>query len=655
MSVNIKDLENLRKIETEMLAKIKPELREFKKLEEKIKDEIVIKNFEMQNKINNVKKYEISLKIDFENVDKDEEVVSPEMQEILKKNMIDKIEKVGQEEEDKLQGELQKAKEETNEKIAQMIQENKEQLEERLNTEKEKLSAIKKEIKTTNKDISEIERVIKKAAPRAESRAFKILDQEQRQMIESRRELLEKEKTAKKSVDAAQTELSIFDEKYGGIKFKDDEGINTLLTMIYGRLADFSILMQEEEYEEMKRKEIEERKNTKEETKPAQEQKTLPKQTEETMKFIEPEDEEVAKTNTKEGQGKEENTKTSPEQGPEVKTTTQPAQGKETKIATQPVQDQRTKTTTQQAQDQGTKKTTTQSAQGQGTKITTQPTQSQGTKPVAQPIQGERTRPRLTYSAKEDKYVIQDNLDGLVILKRNDPEYKITKSEIAEMMNVDEADLKYVDTDAVVAWMLYDMRYHQKEAVKYLNNIINPNLSNDKDQIVEYNLTKIYGNKNISKQEKKQMIDYANYAQAFQIANVKRGIKGTISQKMEGLKDILNINRIFNKGKAEEEKQTVNTQSIRKKVKTNRFREETRINSEYNNISQEISEANGEDLQKLVNRAREGLKNKKISTTEYNGIIYNVNFRENNLKRPKEGKEKQPKIAAVRAQQGERE
>ena len=233
MSVNIKDLENLRKIETEMLAKIKPELREFKKLEEKIKDEIVIKNFEMQNKINNVKKYEISLKIDFENVDKDEEVVSPEMQEILKKNMIDKIEKVGQEEEDKLQGELQKAKEETNEKIAQMIQENKEQLEERLNTEKEKLSAIKKEIKTTNKDISEIERVIKKAAPRAESRAFKILDQEQRQMIESRRELLEKEKTAKKSVDAAQTELSIFDEKYGGIKFKDDEGINTLLTMIY--------------------------------------------------------------------------------------------------------------------------------------------------------------------------------------------------------------------------------------------------------------------------------------------------------------------------------------------------------------------------------------------------------------------------------------
>lgn len=558
-------------IEKNVLQEIKAVLKKYMKENVSIKEEIVVSNFELQNKVNNIK----ILKVDAEKY---------------------KIK------ETRLRKKLYKTRDEANSQCKMIIRRVQRQLKDKVKEEKRKLEEMKKELKLSKTDLASIKKALSGLGPKQDDRIFTMLDKERGQIIEKRKEMSKKKRIITQNIKKAEEELNEFNSKFGRILFYGEKGIEQLLTMIYGRLADYSIFIQEDEWnEELEKSKRENEEEDKEKNKPEQGERKEQKAEEDVNK--KPEDK------TKPEQEKKKEHEKQQEKGEEAKT--KPEQ--EAKKQQEKGQEDKTKTEQEEAKKQQGKEQEAKVKPEQDTK--TQQEKNEQPKPT------KRLVPKMKYVANRNEYIINDNEEGVVKLTSKEFSNSITKKELAEIMEVSEEALEYVDTNAVHAWMKYDKKNGTHEAMKYLKNMLDPeNLSKENRQDIEYDLTKIGKTKELSRARKREILAYSNYAKEYNIANVKKGFRDTIKEK---------IARVFNRNKLAENnrKSTEREGEGRPKQRENKLYKEMTVKDKYYEISQSIAKAKESELDGILAEARKDLGEGKISTTEYNGLIYNASNR----------------------------
>ena len=587
-------------IEKNVLQEIKSVLKKYMKENVSIKEEIVVSNFEAQNKVNNIK----TLKVDAEKY-KIKETLSPESEQKFKQSIIEKIETAGQKQEERLRKKLYKTRDEANSQCKMIIRRVQRQLKDKVKEEKRKLEEMKKELKLSKTDLASIKKALSGLGPKPDDRIFTMLDKERGQIIEKRKEMSKKKRIITQNIKKAEEELNEFNSKFGRIRFYGEKGIEQLLSMIYGRLADYSIFIQEDEWNE----ELEKSKRENEEDKEEDKEKNKPEQGERKEQKAEEDVNKKPEDKTKPEQEKKKEHEKQQEKGEEAKT--KPEQ--EAKKQQEKGQEDKTKTEQEEAKKQQGKEQEAKVKPEQDTK--TQQEKNEQPKPT------KRLVPKMKYVANRNEYIINDNEEGVVKLTSKEFSNSITKKELAEIMEVSEEALEYVDTNAVHAWMKYDKKNGTHEAMKYLKNMLDPeNLSKENRQDIEYDLTKIGKAKELSRARKREILAYSNYAKEYNIANVKKGFRDTIKEK---------IARVFNRNKLAENnrKSTEREGERRPKQRENKLYKEMTVKDKYYEISQSIAQAKESELDGILVEARKDLREGKISITEYNGLAYNASNR----------------------------
>ena len=225
---------NLEIIEKELQETLKPIIVEFHKKKEEINGEIVTNNFELQEKIEEMKNATISFTINSNDDSKSTRTISPEMQKILMETMIEREEAKKDKREEELNKQREELAKETNKKCKDVVEKSKGKLEKKIDAEKEKLANLINDITRSKDEIQDIKNAISGLGPRPESRIFTLLNAERGTIIQKRQEMNKEKKEISKNIEVAQLELDDFNAKYGNLNFENEALITDLLSILYG-------------------------------------------------------------------------------------------------------------------------------------------------------------------------------------------------------------------------------------------------------------------------------------------------------------------------------------------------------------------------------------------------------------------------------------
>ena len=614
---------NLEIIEKEMQEELKPIIAEFYKKKEEINGEIVTNNFELQEKIEEMENSTVSFTINSNDDSKSTRTISPEMQKILMETMIEREKAEKEKREEELNKQREEIGKETNKKCKDVVEKSKGKLEEKIDAEKEKLENVLNDMKRSNAEMEDIKNAISGLGPRPESRIFTLLNAERGTIIRKKQEMNKEKKAISKNIEVAKLELKDFNTKYGNLNFENEALITDLLSILYGEKADYKTLIEGEEWdwyneidkekEEQKQKLLAEKRRQAEEMRRQKEGQNPSKEGEQEEGQNPPKADEQEEGQKQPKEGEQEEGQKQPKKG---------EQGKGQKSPKTVEQGEGQKTTKEGNQGKGQKSPKTVE-QGAGQKQS-----KEGEQQEEQQSQNEKSAPRMKYIAVKDTYVIEGKPNRYLAVKRDIS--NIDKSEMARIMQVSEEQLNYADIGALVAWLKYDGKYQTNEAFNYLKSILNPEVSGEKAQSIEYDLSKINKNKNLSKADRRNMLECVNYAQEFQIANVKKGLGMKVREKFSSMINKLNRNRIGGKKKSGAEILAENMKNKKREKKENKFKKEIAVTSAYDKISKEISGADRGEINNILDRAKQDLREGRISTTEYSGLVYNANNRLSN-------------------------
>lgn len=593
---------NLEIIEKEMQEELKPILVEFNKKKEEINGEIVSSNYELQERIEEMENSNISFTVDTNGDSKSNPTMSSEMQKFLKDAMMKRVKEEQEKKEEELNKQREEAEKETKEKCKNVVDKARGKLEEKVNTEKENLEKLIDSIKASKAELEDIKKAMSGLGPKSESRIFTLLDSEKGTIINKRQEMNKEKREISKNIEVAQLELNDFNSKYGTLDFENENIITDLLKTIYGEKADYSYFLGAEEWDW---------ENEVEKQKEANKQKILDEQRRKSEEIRrQREEQKKSKEAEKEKEGEQNPTKdTEKEEGQNPAKDTEKKEGQKPAKGTEKEEGQKSPKDTEKKEGQKPAK----EAEGEGKQKKASP--------------NEQSTPRMKYIAEKDTYIIEGKPNRYVAVKRSDYKNTIDKSHIAEIMRVSEEQLDYVDMGAVAAWLGYDGKYKTNEAFKYLKSILNPEMSEEKTKNIEYDLSRINKNKNLSKAERRNMMECINFAKEFQIADVKKGFGMIFREKISSMINKLNRNKIGGKKKSGAEILAENMKNEKRQKKDKKFKKEIAVTSTYNKISKEISGASKDEISSILEKAKQDLKSGKISTTEYSGLIYNANNR----------------------------
>ncbi len=649
-----KDEKSVKLVDTDLNKKLKSIIKSFVKIETEISEKIETSKLDMQNGIENIKQHNITFQNDSRDVSKQNDMLTPEMQAMIRQFVIEKLQNNQEKAELSLIEEKEKAKAETIQNCKEAIDEERQRLEDKVNAEKERLKDIYNKMKDSKKDLEEVRNSIATLKLQPESRTFKLLDKEKQEIMQQRKLEYEERESARKDIKSAESDLKFFDEVYGSINFESEDFINDILKIMYskeGERADYSILLQEEEWEEnlnvvQDRKEVERKEQEKLEKerlakekaeKEKLEKERLAKEKAEKER-LEKEKKERAKKeaeNKKEGQ----ETKPNPTQKPEQKPNPNPVQKPEQKPTPTPKPEQQLTPEEREILN----------VNEHDAEISVK---EKSIKMLGSGKNKSKQYPRLTYVAKKDSYLAEDKDGKIVIIKRGKYSDKAVKNFISQEIGVDVEELGYVDASVVLAWMKYDDRYGTNETMKYIQSILKPDMSkeNKNSANVLYNLKGLHTNKNISAEEKNRILECANYAQEFNIANVKKGFIASITERISNTIKRSNNNKL-DKGKSGAEIIAEDLKNREARKRENKFKKEIQVTSAYKDIGRQISSSDKDGLDNILTNAREELREGKISTTEYSGLIYSANNRRKELSSAKPSVKKEP--VASKPEQGE--
>ena len=599
---------NLEIIEKELQETLKPIIVEFHKEKEEINGEIVTNNFELQEKIEEMKNATISFTINSNDDSKSTRTISPEMQKILMETMIEREKAKKDKREEELNKQREELAKETNKKCKDVVEKSKGKLEKKIDAEKEKLANLINDITRSKDEIQDIKNAISGLGPRPESRIFTLLNAERGTIIQKRQEMNKEKKEISKNIEVAQLELDDFNAKYGNLNFENEALITDLLSILYGEKADYEALIEGEEWDWYN--EIDKEKET-------QKQRLLAEKRSQA--------EEMRRKKGRQNPSKE------GEQGEGQQSPKTAEQGEGQK---QPKEE-----------EQGRGQQPQKVAEQKNTKTTEQKSSKEQDPKGEELSQNEKSAPRMKYIAVKDTYVIEGKPNRYLAVKRNIS--NIDKLEIARIMQVSKEQLDYADIGALVAWLEYDGKYKTNEAFNYLRSISNPEISGEKVQNIEYDLIKINKNKNLSKADRRNMLECINYAQEFKIANVKKGLGMKVREKFSSIINRFNRNRIGGKKKSGAE---ILPESMKNKKRKNKFKQEIAVTSAYDKISKEISGADIGQINNILDKAKQALREGKISKTEYSGLVYNANNKLSNTN----PSTKQPTPVKASNEQGDR-
>lgn len=650
-----KDEKSVKLVDTDLNKKLKSIIKSFVKIETEISEKIETSKLDMQNGIENIKQHNITFQNDSRDVSKQNDMLTPEMQAMIRQFVIEKLQNNQEKAELSLIEEKEKAKAETIQNCKEAIDEERQRLEDKVNAEKERLKDIYNKMKDSKKDLEEVRNSIATLKLQPESRTFKLLDKEKQEIMQQRKLEYEERESARKDIKSAESDLKFFDEVYGSINFESEDFINDILKIMYskeGEKADYSILLQEEEWEEnlnvvQDRKEVERKEQEKLEKerlakekaeKEKLEKERLAKEKAEKER-LEKEKKERAKKeaeNKKEGQ----ETKPNPTQKPEQKPNPNPVQKPEQKPTPTPKPEQQLTPEEREILN----------VNEHDAEISVK---EKSIKMLGSGKNKSKQYPRLTYVAKKDSYLAEDKDGKIVIIKRGKYSDKAVKNFISQEIGVDVEELGYVDASVVLAWMKYDDRYGTNETMKYIQSILKPDMSkeNKNSANVLYNLKGLHTNKNISAEEKNRILECANYAQEFNIANVKKGFIASITERISNTIKRSNNNKL-DKGKSGAEIIAEDLKNREARKRENKFKKEIQVTSAYKDIGRQISSSDKDGLDNILTNAREELREGKISTTEYSGLIYSANNRRKELSSAKPSVKKEP-VASKPEQRGE--
>lgn len=634
-------------LQEEMQKDLRNIIKRFKDFEMPIIDRITTNNLNAQSKIDNLKRYNLALKSDNGYLDMD---LTPEMQEIARQFIIEKIESDRDEENKILTEDLDKEREATSEECKSVIDTFRQQLEDKVQAEKEKLNTIREKIEDNRKDIAELKKSIDKLKLKPESRTFKILEEGKQGILKQQKHLSEEKKIANENIKSAESELQSFDEIYGNIDFESENFIYNILKIMYGKEGekdDYSIFLLGDEWQEslqevQRRQEVERIEKEKLEKERLAREKAEKERLEKeklAKEKAEKEKQEQAKRKAeskKTGQGTDK--KPNPVQKPEQKPN--PAQKPEQKSNPAQKPEQKPNPVQKPSQTQKPEQHLT-------------PEEKIITKMLSRGKNKSKQYPTLIYVAEKDSYIAQGENGKIALVKRGIYSEKTVKRFISSQMGISEDELGYVDTSIVSVWMKYDDKYGTNELTKYIQSVLNPDMSKDNQDSrkVIYNLKGLYRNKNISKSDKQKILDCANYAKEFQIANVKKGFIASITETITNAIKRGNNNKL-EKGKSGAEIIAEQLKNRETRKRDNKFKKEIQVTSAYKDIGRQISSSDKDGLDNILTNAREELREGKISTTEYSGLIYSANNRRKELSSAKTSVKKEP-VASKPEQRGE--
>ena len=623
---------NLEIIEKEMQEELKPIIAEFYKKKKEINGEIVTNNFELQEKIEEMKNSTISFTINSNDGSRSTRTISPEMQKIFMETMIEREKAEKENSEEELNKQREEIEKETNKKCKDVVEKFKGKLEEKIDAEKEKLENILNDMKRSNAEMKDIKNAISGLGPRPESRIFTLLNAERGTIIRKKQEMNKEKNAISKNIEVAQLELDDFNAKYGNLNFENEALITDLLSILYGENADYEALIEGEEwdwYNEIDKEKETQKQSLLAEKRSQAEEMRRKKGRQNPSKEGEQEAGQNPPKATEQGEGQKQ-----PKEGEQGKGQQSPKTAKQEEGQKQPKEE-----------EQGKGQQPQKVAEQKNTKPTEQ-TSSKEQEPKGEGLsQNEKSAPRMKYIAVKDTYVIEGKPNRYLAVKRNIS--NIDKLEIARIMQVSKEQLDYADIGALVAWLEYDGKYKTNEAFNYLRSISNPEISGEKVQNIEYDLIKINKNKNLSKADRRNMLECINYAQEFKIANVKKGLGMKVREKFSSIINRFNRNRIGGKKKSGAE---ILPKSMKNKKRKNKFKQEIAVTSAYDKISKEISGADIGQINNILDKAKEALREGKISKTEYSGLVYNANNKLSNTN----PSTKQPTPVKASNEQGDR-
>jgi len=164
---------------------------------------------------------------------------------------------------------------------------------------------------------------------------------------------------------------------------------------------------------------------------------------------------------------------------------------------------------------------------------------------------------RVFYSAKRDAYVLTDKNSKIeTVVRKRSAFKKLNKAEIEEENGID-----LTNVDMYVLQVIYE--YDKELAKQYYMNL--SGIGKNKEQRInemkemgielEYDLKGLYSQKDkldeyeLSKEERKEILDTANNAKKKGLATVKKGFVTAIREKIELVTDKLNPKKLLGNGR----------------------------------------------------------------------------------------------------------
>ena len=611
--------------EIDLNKKLKSIIKSFVVLESHINEKIVANNLKMQNRINNIKQYDIAFKNNNKDVSKENDILTPEMQDIIRQTIVDKLEADKEKEEQSLIEKKDNERAEAIEHCKQAINEDRQQLEDKVKDKKEKIKEIQAKIRENKKDLEEVKNSIATLKLKPESRTFKILEKEQQEIMQQQKSLSREKGIANGNIKSAESELESFDEIYGNINFESENVIHDILKIMYGKegeKADYSTFLLEDEWEET----LDNVQNA--------------KIVEEFSKKLEKAKQEQAK---KKEENKREGQESNPNPNPTQKSNPTPTQKPNQNPSPSLTQDSEQQLTPEEREILNVSKYEAEITEKE----------KSITKMLSRGKNKSRQYPTLTYIAEKDSYIARGKNGEVLAVRRGVYREDVVKKFICREMKINQDELGYIDTSIVSVWMGYDDKYGTDETTKYIQSILNPDMTKESQNSgkITYNMKGLYSNKNISKEDKQKLLEYANYAQEFNVANVKKGFIASITERITNTIKRSNNNKL-DKGKSGAEIIAEDLKNREARKRENKFKKEIQVTNTYNDIERQISNSDKDGLDNILENAKEELREGKISTTEYSGLMYNANNRRKELSSAKPAVKKEP-VASTPQQESE--
>lgn len=578
----------------------------------------------------------------------------------IRREAIEELKELRRSEREKAEKNLSDLENETQKECARVIDRIREELKSEIETKKQKLEEVQKAKKQYVSERINIRAIYKQCKP--ESRIFRAATEDEQEIISKIKEEHKKINELENEVNSSTNTLKAFEEEYGKIDLQND--MSQLINIVLESITSSPDLlakedewnreqeeMAKEENREAARRRIEEnreaRKRIQEDRQKAAKRKQ--KEADYNEAVIESLEDNLRGTTKDEQEQYLMGVLSEMEKDNDTLDSTKRLVEKEVKARLEALSSEKTQESNttkgettidiqppkagissepkaQVKTEQQIKPKATVKVEEPETKVTSTPAAQTKQEPKTEinekPLDEKDMPISIIYQARKDRYVVKDANRERGIIAQTKKIKVIDKSVLAEELQMEEQDLNYLDLNIVSVLRKLDERNGTNRAEQYINNTLDPK-NKDENMQISYDLRGLFRNKEISKENASNLLECANYVKTFELGKVKKGLGTIVGEKVNNIIAQFKNRNLKQIEAPKTEKET--------KVKKNNFKKETQVTSVYNEISSQIKDAKGYELDDILDYAEKALKSGKISTTEYAGISYNIDFRKNQL------------------------